>query len=79
MHDYSRAVEYYESALRQAPERLSLRHDLAELFSKLKQYDSAMRVLKNAPERESTSVSDKIEDVKVRLFLSFFRIFNAFI
>ena len=65
MHDYSRAVDYYEAAVRQAPERVELRHDLAHLYCKMEKYDTAIRLLHSTPERNSDDSNDLIEDVKV--------------
>lgn len=72
MHDYTRAIAYYESALAQAPDRLSLRYDLAELYHHLKRDAQALATLDWMPPRtqESTSLEvlcDILEDVQVAL------------
>merc|ERR1711959_682150 len=48
-HDYRRAVEFYESALLPSPRDAELRHELASLLMKLKQYERAVDVLNDAP------------------------------
>jgi len=58
-HEYHRAVEFYESALRetarqqgsnpvQSVDTLTLAHDLAKLYGKLGRYESAARILINS-------------------------------
>lgn len=44
-HDYQKAVDYYEAAVRAESRQVSMQHDLAELYYKLRQYDHAYRVL----------------------------------
>ena len=44
-HDYNRAIKYYETTLHDDPKLLDLRTDLAELYTKLKAYEDAKRVL----------------------------------
>uniref|UniRef100_A0A8B9G865 Tetratricopeptide repeat protein 21B n=1 Tax=Amazona collaria TaxID=241587 RepID=A0A8B9G865_9PSIT len=50
-HNYSKAISYYEAALRSGQQNF-LRYDLAELLMKLKQYEKAERVLQQALDHE---------------------------
>eukprot|EP00742_Colponemidia_sp_Colp-10_P005614 GILJ01006001.1.p1 GENE.GILJ01006001.1~~GILJ01006001.1.p1 ORF type:complete len:1335 (+),score=250.67 GILJ01006001.1:335-4006(+) len=59
-HDYNRAIEYYESALRADPKRNDLRSDLASLYLRLKRFDHATRVL-----NESLQDRSNAEDITV--------------
>jgi tetratricopeptide repeat protein 21B len=45
-HEYNKAIEYYENAVKNSNGNSSLRSDLAELYLKLKKLDEAERVLK---------------------------------
>lgn len=47
-HDYNKAIRYYENALREDPNLLDLRTDLAELYVKLKEFDKAKEILVEA-------------------------------
>lgn len=47
-HNYQKAQDYYEDALRNMPENIIIRFDLARLYNKLKLYDLAERVLVKA-------------------------------
>ena len=47
-HDYSRAIKYYETRLKEDPKLLDLRSDLADLYFKLKSHADAKRVLIDA-------------------------------
>ena len=42
---YNQAIDYYEAAVKNDPSKAVLRHDLAELYTRLKKYDQAERVL----------------------------------
>ncbi|DAZ99342.1 TPA: hypothetical protein N0F65_005193 [Lagenidium giganteum] len=68
-HDYLKAVDYYESALKLAPLNLNLRKDLAELYAKLGHYDQALRVIQQAPGNESDEISDLLQVVELQLIL----------
>lgn len=68
-HDYLRAVDYYESALKLAPQNLVLRKDLAELYSKLGHFDQALRVVQQSPSNESEEIADLLQVVELQLIL----------
>ncbi|KAL5010855.1 hypothetical protein ScPMuIL_013160 [Solemya velum] len=53
-HNYGKAINYYEAALKSGGQSF-LRHDLAELLLKLRQYDKAEKVLKKALDEEAQS------------------------
>lgn len=83
-HDYQNAINYYKSALEQpmkagaaaseGPRRMSLRLALAELYTKLKKWNSAKKVLNEAlqekREQSSSGVKSMMEDVKMLLLLA---------
>lgn len=68
-HDYTKALDYYESALKLAPANLVLRKDLAELYSKLGHYDQALRAIQQAPTSDSEEISDLLQVVELQLIL----------
>ena len=41
------AINYYEAAVKNNPSHSQLRHDLAELYTKLKRFEQAEKVLKD--------------------------------
>jgi len=66
-HDYNKTIRYYENALREDPNLLDLRTDLAELYIKLKDFDKAkeilidaMKYLKNFDEQETDTKPKKV-------------------
>ncbi|KAM9307487.1 tetratricopeptide repeat protein 21A [Gastrophryne carolinensis] len=68
-HQYKKAVNYYEAALRMGPEAF-LYCNLAELFLKLKKYDKAENILKKALDHEPVSdLPSMINDVKFFVLL----------
>lgn len=68
-HDYLKALDYYESALKLASGNLVLRKDLAELYSKLGHYDQALRVIQQAPSSDSEEINDLLQAVELQLIL----------
>ncbi|KAL4164369.1 hypothetical protein KRP22_004235 [Phytophthora ramorum] len=68
-HDYLKAVDYYETALKLAPGNLVLRKDLAELYAKLRHYDQALRVVQQAPSNDSEALSHLLQAVDLQLVL----------
>jgi tetratricopeptide repeat protein 21B len=68
-HDYLKAVDYYESALKLSPNNLVLRKDLAELYAKLRHFDQALRVVQQAPANESEEIRDLLQIVDLQLIL----------
>nr|XP_033800547.1 tetratricopeptide repeat protein 21B [Geotrypetes seraphini] len=60
-HSYSKAISYYEAAIKSGQQNF-LRYDLAELLLKLKQYEKAEKVLRQAldhdPVNELTALID---------------------
>ncbi|XP_053925201.1 tetratricopeptide repeat protein 21B isoform X2 [Cuculus canorus] len=69
-HNYSKAISYYEAALRSGQQNF-LCYDLAELLMKLKQYERAEKVLQQAlnhdPVNELTSL---MEDGRYQVLLA---------
>ncbi|KAJ8306896.1 hypothetical protein KUTeg_014980 [Tegillarca granosa] len=57
-HNYGKAINYYEAALKSGGQSF-LRHDLAELLIKLRQYDKAEKVLKSALEDDSHTMIEQ--------------------
>ncbi|POM60252.1 hypothetical protein PHPALM_30915 [Phytophthora palmivora] len=68
-HDYLKAVDYYETALKMAPGNLVLRKDLAELYAKLRHYDQALRVVQQAPSSDSEALSHLVQIIDLQLVL----------
>ncbi|ETP45121.1 hypothetical protein F442_08408 [Phytophthora nicotianae P10297] len=68
-HDYLKAVDYYETALKMAPGNLVLRKDLAELYAKLRHFDQAQRVVQQAPSSDSEALSHLLQVVNLQLVL----------
>uniref|UniRef100_A0A8B9G8L9 Tetratricopeptide repeat domain 21B n=1 Tax=Amazona collaria TaxID=241587 RepID=A0A8B9G8L9_9PSIT len=69
-HNYSKAISYYEAALRSGQQNF-LRYDLAELLMKLKQYEKAERVLQQALDHEPVNeLSSLVEDVRYHVLLA---------
>ncbi|RLN88750.1 hypothetical protein BBJ28_00009806 [Nothophytophthora sp. Chile5] len=68
-HDYLKAVDYYESALKLAPSNLVLRKDLAELYAKLRHFDQALRVVQQAPSSNSEELGHLLQVVELQLVL----------
>ncbi|XP_047136983.1 tetratricopeptide repeat protein 21B isoform X1 [Hydra vulgaris] len=61
-HQYSKAISYYEAALKSGGQSF-LRFDLAELHMKLKNFDKAVRILKqNLKEDDSSDDLSKLFD-----------------
>ncbi|KAK3106370.1 hypothetical protein FSP39_018677 [Pinctada imbricata] len=67
-HNYGKAINYYEAALKSGGQSF-LRHDLAELLLRLRQYDKAEKILKLALEDESTTDLDMMMDQTKYLLL----------
>lgn len=68
-HDYLKAVDYYESALKLAPENLALRKDLAELYAKLRHFEQALFVVQQAPSSDSDALSHLLQVIDLQLVL----------
>lgn len=68
-HDYLKAVDYYETALKLAPGNLVLRKDLAELYAKLRHFDQALRVVQQAPPNDSEALNHLLQVVDLQLVL----------
>lgn len=73
-HDYSRAVEYYETAVKGDAPKVYLRQQLAELYTQLGQYDAAIRVLEEAlqsnGERDMDDMRAQTDDIQTHLLLA---------
>uniref|UniRef100_A0A8C6YVJ4 Tetratricopeptide repeat domain 21B n=1 Tax=Nothoprocta perdicaria TaxID=30464 RepID=A0A8C6YVJ4_NOTPE len=73
-HNYSKAISYYEAALRSGQQNF-LCYDLAELLMKLKQYEKAEKVLQQALNHEPVSeLSSLMEDGRYQTLLA--KIYN---
>ncbi|PVD35924.1 hypothetical protein C0Q70_02893 [Pomacea canaliculata] len=68
-HNYGKAINYYEASLKSGGQ-VSLRHDLAELLLRLRQYDKAEKVLKQALEAEGQDLETLMEHTKYLLLLA---------
>nr|KAG5695130.1 hypothetical protein BaRGS_017229 [Batillaria attramentaria] len=68
-HNYGKAINYYEASLK-AGGQASLRHDLAELLLRLRQYDKAEKVLKQALEGEGQDLETLMEQTKYLMLLA---------
>ncbi|XP_072174244.1 tetratricopeptide repeat protein 21B-like [Diadema setosum] len=69
-HQYGRAINYYEAALKTGGQSF-LRHDLGELLLKLRHYEKAEKTLKMALEHEpSNELSVLMDDAKLLLLLA---------
>ena len=70
---YSKAINYYETALKNQKEP-QLLHDLAELYFKLKNYDKAIRVLTEAlnehKQHKVPDLSSSIEESSLLVLLA---------
>ena len=71
-HDYSRAIEYYRSALGTAIDghgKSELRHDLADLYFKLKNFHAAAEELEASIARSSQEGKAGEDDIKGMMLL----------
>nr|XP_047917295.1 tetratricopeptide repeat protein 21B isoform X2 [Anser cygnoides] len=69
-HNYSKAISYYEAALRSGQQNF-LCYDLAELLMKLKQYEKAEIVLQQALDHEPVNeLSSMMEDGRYQVLLA---------
>uniref|UniRef100_A0A663ESB3 Tetratricopeptide repeat protein 21B n=1 Tax=Aquila chrysaetos chrysaetos TaxID=223781 RepID=A0A663ESB3_AQUCH len=69
-HNYSKAISYYEAALRSGQQNF-LCYDLAELLMKLKQYEKAEKVLQQALDHEPVNeLSSLMEDGRYQVLLA---------
>ena len=74
-HDYAKAIQYYNNAVKAEPSKLQLRHDLASLYWKLGNYEEAEKELKaSLQKKEKTKSSEELrsimDDVKTTLLLA---------
>ncbi|KAM4698341.1 tetratricopeptide repeat protein 21B isoform 1-T1 [Rhinophrynus dorsalis] len=69
-HNYAKAISYYEAALKSGQQTF-LRYDLAELLSKLKQYEKAEKVLQQALDHEAVNeLSSLMDDSRYHVLLA---------
>ncbi|ELU05036.1 hypothetical protein CAPTEDRAFT_159405 [Capitella teleta] len=68
-HHYGKAISYYEASLRNGTQTY-LRHDLAELLLKLRQFDKSEKVLKQALESDSTDLDTLMQNARYLVLLS---------
>jgi len=57
-HDFQKAVDYYEAAVRKDPTKLALQRELARLYTKLRRFDLAKRVLSTTLHKREGHVED---------------------
>uniref|UniRef100_A0A8C5R7T2 Tetratricopeptide repeat domain 21B n=1 Tax=Leptobrachium leishanense TaxID=445787 RepID=A0A8C5R7T2_9ANUR len=69
-HNYSKAINYYEAAIKSGQQNF-LRYDLAELLLKLKQYEKAEKILKQALDHETVNdLSSLMDDSRYHVLLA---------
>ncbi|KAH9507420.1 Tetratricopeptide repeat protein 21B [Bulinus truncatus] len=68
-HNYGKAINYYEASLKVGGQT-TLRYDLAELLLRLKQYDKAEKVLKQAIEQDGQDLETMVEHTKYLILLA---------
>lgn len=78
MHNYDRAINYFENAMENSPDRISLRIELATLLSRLKQHENALETLNAAPIRKASDVNAAMEDVQVRYHIITYFLYEMF-
>ncbi len=71
-HDYGEAITYYTHAVEKDPQRASLRHDLANLYIRLKNLDKAEIVLQAALDQSGrqSDTATLIDNVKAYILLA---------
>eukprot|EP00762_Andalucia_godoyi_P000469 ANDGO_03230.mRNA.1 Tetratricopeptide repeat protein 21 homolog len=69
-YDYKKAIDYYSSAVKADPTRTQLRHDLAELYIRLRDFEKAEAILRDGIEQKKTSLFGMIDDVRSQIILS---------
>lgn len=69
MHNYGKAINYYEASLK-AGGQATLRHDLAELLLRLRQYDKAEKILLQALDNEGIDLESLMENTKYLMLLA---------
>ncbi|KAH9505253.1 Tetratricopeptide repeat protein 21B [Bulinus truncatus] len=67
--NYGKAINYYEASLKVGGQT-TLRYDLAELLLRLKQYDKAEKVLKQAIEQDGQDLETMVEHTKYLILLA---------
>merc|ERR1719239_679559 len=68
-HNYGKAINYYEASLKSGGQA-SLRYDLAELLLRLRQFDKAEKVLKQALEQDGQDLETMMEHTRYLLLLA---------
>lgn len=65
------AINYYENAVKTNPRNTQLRHDLAELYTKLKKFDEAEKLLKETltNQKDTADYYTLINEVKIYLLM----------
>ncbi|XP_059173967.1 tetratricopeptide repeat protein 21B-like [Physella acuta] len=68
-HNYGKAINYYEVSLK-AGGQATLRYDLAELLLKLRQFDKAEKVLRQALEHDGQDLETLMEHTRYLMLLA---------
>lgn len=71
-HDYNKALSYYESAVKGDPTNSQLKYELAELYTKLRKFERAEKLLKDslADGADPNDYTVTMKEVKIYLLMS---------
>ncbi|BFZ22635.1 hypothetical protein BsWGS_25674 [Bradybaena similaris] len=68
-HNYGKAINYYEASLKSGGQ-VTLRYDLAELLLRLRQFEKAEKVLKQALEQDGQDLDTLMEHTRYLMLLA---------
>eukprot|EP01116_Phalansterium_solitarium_P004835 TRINITY_DN15_c3_g2_i2.p1 TRINITY_DN15_c3_g2~~TRINITY_DN15_c3_g2_i2.p1 ORF type:complete len:791 (+),score=378.52 TRINITY_DN15_c3_g2_i2:101-2473(+) len=71
-HDYNKALSYYESAVKGDPTNAQLKYELAELYTKLRKFERAEKLLKDSlgDSSDPTDYTATMKEVKIYMLMS---------